>query len=326
MMDTRAMKVLVTPTSLCQNPDGPALRALRAEVGEVVLNPFQRPMTEAELAELLPGVDGVVAGLDAYSETALAAADQLKVIARYGVGVDRVDLDAAAARGITVTRTPGANSLSVAELAIGLTFAVARGIAYADAGVRAGQWPRIDGRELTGAVFGVVGFGAIGRLVAERARGVGMTPIAYDPFLPDEVFAAAGVERVDVDELCRRSDVVSLHVPLTPETRHLIDDRRLRMLPPDAIVINTARGGLLDEGAARHALDDGTLFGVAVDAYETEPPSASPLVGHPRVVSTPHSGGHTREAVQRMTEQSIADLLTVLRGDISPNAVSETRN
>lgn len=316
------MKVLVTPTSLSRTPDAPALRALRAEVDEVVLNPYARPLTAAELAELLPGVDGVIAGLDEYSAEALAAADRLKVIARYGVGVDRVDLAAAAEHGIVVTRTPGANSLSVAELTIGLAFAVARGIAVADAGVRAGGWPRIDGRELTGATFGVVGFGAIGRLVAERARGLGMTPVAYDPFLPDAVFADIGVERLDLDDLCRRSDVVSLHVPLTEGTRHLIDARRLDLLPAGAIVINTARGGLLDEAAVRDALDRGALFGAAVDAYETEPPSASPLVGHPRVVSTPHSGGHTREAVQRMTDQSIADLLAVLRGSGSPHAVS----
>ncbi|GAA1963785.1 phosphoglycerate dehydrogenase [Microbacterium aquimaris] len=319
------MRVLVTPTSLSRTPDAPALQTLRDEVGEVVLNPYGRPLTARELSDMLSGVDGVIAGLDDYSAEALEAADRLKVIARYGVGVDRVDLDAAASRGIVVTRTPGANALSVAELAIGLAFAVARGITVADAGVRAGGWPRIDGRELTGGTFGVVGFGAIGRLVAERARGVGMTPVAYDPFLPDAVFGDAGVERLDIDDLCRRSDVVSLHVPFTDGTRHLIDARRLGLLPAGAIVINTARGGLLDETAVRDALDRGTLFGAAVDAYETEPPSASPLVGHPRVVSTPHSGGHTREAVQRMTDQSIADLLAVLRGDGSPNAVSPTR-
>ncbi|GAA2970639.1 D-3-phosphoglycerate dehydrogenase [Microbacterium terrae] len=316
------MKVLVTPTSLCRQPDSAALESLRRAVGEVVLNPFGRPMTESELIDALPGVDGVIAGLDDYSADALAAADRLRVVARYGVGTNNVDLDAARARGIVVTRTPGANALAVAELAVGLTFAVARGIPRLDAAVRAGDWPRGEGRELTGGVFGVVGFGAIGRLVAERARGIGMTPIAYDPMLPDEVFAAAGVERCDLDDLCRRSDVLSLHVPLLPETRHLLDERRLALLPADAIVVNTARGGLIDEAAARAALDAGRIYGVAIDAYETEPPSASPLVGHPRVVSTPHSGGHTREAVARMSEQSIDDLITVLRGEASPNAVS----
>lgn len=318
------MKVLVTPTSLCRDPHAPALEELRAAVDEVVLNPFGRPMTAAELAAALPGIDGVVAGLDDYDAEVIAAADSLRVISRYGTGVDRVDLDAARAHDVVVTRTPGANALAVAELAIGLVFAAARGIPRADAAVRAGEWPRLEGRELTGRVFGVVGFGAIGRLVAERARGIGMTPIAYDPMLPDEVFAGAGVERVDLDDLCRRSDVVSLHVPLIPQTRHLLDERRLALLPADAIVVNTARGGLIDEAAARRALDEGRLYGVAIDAYETEPPSASPLVGHPRVVSTPHSGGHTREAVERMTEQAIADLLLVLQGERSPNEVIPT--
>lgn len=314
------MKILVTPTSLSRDPDAPALRALRAHADEVVLNPHGRPMTAAELGAALHGVDGVIAGLDDFSAAAIAGADRLRAIARYGAGVNNVDLDAAAARGIVVTRTPGANALAVAELAIGLTFAVARGIPRLDEAVRGGGWPRGDGRELTGRTFGVVGFGAIGRLVAERARGVGMRPVAYDPMLPDDAFG--GTERLDLDELCRRSDVVSLHVPLLPETRHLLDERRIALLPEEAIVVNTARGGLIDEQAARAALDAGRLFGLALDAYESEPPSASPLVGHPRVVSTPHAGGHTREAVVRMSEQSVDDLLTVLRGDVSPHAVT----
>lgn len=318
------MKVLVTPTSLCRNPDAPVLDALREAVDEVVFNPFGRPMTEDELIAALPGVDGVLAGVDDFGARALRAADTLRVVARYGVGVDNVDLAVAAERGIVVTRAPGANALAVAELAIGLAFAVARGIPLLDAGVRAGEWPRREGRELTGGVMGVVGFGAIGRLVAERARGIGMAVVAYDPMLPDDAFEAAGVERCELDDLCRRSDVVSLHVPLTPRTRHLIDERRLDLLPDRAIVVNTARGGLIDEDAARRALDEGRLFGVALDAYETEPPSASPLVGHPHVVSTPHSGAHTSEAVARVAAQSIADLLTVLGGGVSANAVRAT--
>lgn len=314
----------MTPTSLCREPDAPVLRPLRDAVDEVVLNPYGRPMTEAELADVLPGVYGVLAGLDDFGPRALDAADALRVIARYGVGVDNVDLRAAHERGIVVTRAPGANALAVAELTIGLVFAVARGIPSLDAGVRAGEWPRYEGRELTGGVFGTVGLGAIGRLVAERARGIGMSVVAYDPMVGDDAFAHAGVERCDLDELCRRSDVVSLHVPLAPETRHLLDDRRLALLPPRAIVVNTARGGLIDEAAARRALDAGRLFGVALDSYETEPPSESPLIGHPCVVSTPHSGAHTAESVARVAEQSIRDLLVVLGGGTSANAVTPT--
>lgn len=312
------MKVLVTPTSLCSDPDAPALRRLREIADEVVLNPFGRPMTPAELTAALPGVDGVVAGLDEYDRPVLEAAPGLRVISRYGVGTDRVDLDAAREHGITVTRTPGANAIAVAELTIGLAFAAARGIAALDAGVRAGEWPRTQGRELTGAVFGVIGFGAIGRLVAERARGIGMRVLAYDPYAGAEVYAQAGVEQCDLDELCRRSDVVSVHVPLTPDTRHLLDARRLALLPVDAIVINTARGGLVDDTAARVALDEGRLFGMGVDVYETEPPSASPLLGHPRVVATPHAGGHTRESVARMSDQAVDNLIAALRDAHEP--------
>lgn len=309
------MKVLVTPTSLCRDPHGPSLRRLREHVDEVIVNPHGRPLTSDELVPLVADVDGIIAGLDDYDDAVFAAAPRLRVLARYGVGVDRVDLDAAASRGVIVTRTPGANAIAVAELAIGLVLAAARGIPRLDEAVRAGEWPRLEGKELTGGTAGVVGFGAIGRLVAERARGLGMTAIAFDPMLPDEAFSRAGVERVDIDELCRRSDVVSLHVPLLPETRHLLDERRLGLLPPGAIVVNTARGGLLDEAAARRALDDGRLHGVAVDVYETEPPSSSPLVGHSAVVATPHAGGHTSGAVRRMTDQSIEALLAALRGE-----------
>lgn len=309
------MRILVTPTSLCRDPEGDGIRRLRTVFDEVVLNPFGRPLTSEELLPLVGDVDAIVAGLDEYTAEVFAAAPRLRALARYGVGVDRVDLVAAEAHGVSVARTPGANSLSVAELAVGLMYAVARGIPFLDSQVRAGEWPRREGRELTGGTLGLIGFGAIGRLVAERARGIGMTPVAFDPMLPDGVFDAAGVERFDLDDLCTRSDVVSLHVPLVPETRHILDARRLALLPKGAIVVNTARGGLLDESAARDALDAGGLHGVAIDVYETEPPSRSPLVGHERVVSTPHAGGHTAGAVQRMTDQSIDAVLAMIRGD-----------
>lgn len=309
------MKVLVTPTSLCRTPDAPALHRLRDFADDVVLNPFGRPMTGEELRAAMVDVHGVVAGLEEYDRGVLAAAPSLRMISRYGVGTDRVDLEAAREHGVIVTRTPGANSIAVAELTVGLAFAVARGVPALDAGVRAGKWPRHQGRELTGAAFGVVGFGAIGRLVAERAHGIGMRVLAYDPYAPADAFAQAGVERADLDELCRRSDVVSVHIPLSPETRHVLDERRLALLPQGAIVINTARGGLVDESAARIALDEGRLFGMGVDVYETEPPSASPLLGHPRVVATPHAGGHTREAVVRMSDQAVDNLIAVLRGE-----------
>ncbi|GAA3052273.1 MULTISPECIES: phosphoglycerate dehydrogenase [Actinomycetes] len=308
------MKVLVTPTSLSRTPEDPALRRIREAGADVVLNPHGRPLSEAELIALIADVDGVVAGLDDYTARVIAAAPRLTVISRYGVGTDRVDLEAARAAGVVVTNAPGANSQSVAELTVGLMFAVARRIPRLDAAVAAGDWPRADGVELGGRRLGVIGLGEIGRQVARAGAGLGMEVHGCDPALDDDRIRELGIVPGSVDEVCRRADVLSLHVPLTPRTRHLVDARRLDLLPDGAIVVNTARGGLLDEQAAHAALEEGRLHGVAVDAYETEPPRESPLIGHPRVVATPHTGAHTAEAVHRMAQAAVGNLLDVLQG------------
>lgn len=328
-------RVLVTPTSLCRDPDAAPLRRLREAGLEPLLNPHGRPLSAEELIELLgevasdaddgggvPGpVVGLVAGLDDVTAEVLDAAPQLQVVARYGVGTDRVDLEAARRRGVQVTNAPGSNAQAVAELAVGLMFAVAREIPRLDAGVRAGDWPRGAGLELSGRTLGLIGFGAIGRKVAAAAAGLGMQVLAHDPGRADEEIAADGAEPVDLNELCRRSQVVSLHVPLLESTRNLLDARRLALLADDAIVINTARGGLLDEQAAREALDAGTLHGVGLDAYAVEPPTASVLVGHQRTVTTPHAGAHTAEAVERMGSMAAENLLAELSGRPGPDRV-----
>ncbi|WP_424463155.1 phosphoglycerate dehydrogenase [Pseudoclavibacter helvolus] len=315
------MRILITPTSLSRTPEAAVLAPLRQLADELVFNTLGRPLTSAELAEALQGVDGVIAGLDAYDSAALAGADRLRVISRYGVGVNNVDLEAAAARGIHVTRTPGANASAVAELAIGLAFAVAREIPRLHAEVTQGGWPRGSGIELSGRTLGVVGFGAIGRIVADRARGLGMQVVAYDPFVPASGISATGATAVNLDELFRQADVVSLHVPLLDSTRHVADAGRIASMKPGSILLNTSRGGLIDEAAARAALDSGHLFGVGLDAYETEPPQDSPLLGHPRVVATPHSGAHTAEAVERMSTGSIRNLIDELSGRPSEHRV-----
>lgn len=315
------MRILITPTSLSRTPDAEALAPLREMGAELIFNELGRPLTSAELTEALRGVDGVIAGLDRYDAAALAGADRLRVISRYGVGVNNVDLEAAAEQSIAVTRTPGANASAVAELAIGLTFAIARDIPRLHAEVAEGGWPRGSGIELAGRTFGVVGFGAIGRIVAERAKGLGMRVLAYDPFISATTIAETGAVPASLDELFSSADVVSLHVPLLESTRHLADATRIATMKSGAILLNTSRGGLIDEVAAREALDSGHLFGVGLDAYETEPPQNSPLIGHPRVVATPHSGAHTVEAVERMAEGSIRNLTDELSGRVSANRV-----
>ncbi len=315
------MRILITPTSLSRTPDAEVLAPLRDMADELIFNTLGRPLTSEELADALPGIDGVIAGLDTYDAAALAGADRLRVISRYGVGINNVDLAAAAGKGIHVTRTPGANASAVAELAIGLAFAVAREIPRLHAEVAGGGWPRGSGIELGGRTFGVVGFGAIGRIVAERARGIGMHVLAYDPFVPAAAIAETGATPASLDELFRAADVVSLHVPLLESTRHLADAARIAAMKPGAILLNTSRGGLIDEAAAREALDAGHLFGVGLDAYETEPPQDSPLLGHPRVVATPHSGAHTAEAVARMASGAIQNLVEELSGRPSGHRV-----
>ena len=309
------MRILLTPTSLTPESTHPALERLRATGAELVFNELRRPLTSAELAERLGDVDGVVAGLDDYSaETLAAAGERLRVISRYGAGSDKVDLSAAAARGIPVTTTPGANATAVAELAVGLMFALARRIPLLDRDVRAGGWQRSQGIELTGKTLGIVGVGAIGRGVAKRAQGCEMTVLGYDPMVPAEAMAESGIASRELDALLAESDVVSLHLPLLDSTRHLLDVRRLALLKPGALLINTSRGGLIDEEAVRLALEEGRLGGLALDAYEIEPPTESPLIGHERVISTPHTGAHTAEAVERMAGMAITNLLDVLEG------------
>ncbi|GAA1169163.1 phosphoglycerate dehydrogenase [Nesterenkonia xinjiangensis] len=308
------MKILVTPTSLSRSPEAAAMRRLRDAGAKVVINPHGRPLTPAELGVLLTDVDGVVAGLDHYTAEIIADAPRLKVISRYGVGTDRVDLEAARAAGVAVANAPGANSRSVAELTVGLMFAVARRIPMLDAAVADGGWPRADGIELGGRRLGVIGLGAIGRQVARAAAGLGMEVHGCDPAMGERQIRDLGIVPGSLDDVCARADVLTLHVPLTEGTRHLLDARRLGLLPEGAIVVNTARGGLLDEQAAWRALEVGRLHGVAVDAYESEPPQESPLVGHPRVVATPHSGAHTAEAVTRMADTSVENLLALLQG------------
>jgi len=308
------MKVLVTPTSLDASSTLPAMEKLRANIDELVYNTTGGPLHADQLAPLLADVDGVVAGLDDYTADVInAAGPNLKIISRYGVGSDRVDIAAATARGIVVKVTPGANAVAVAELALGLIFGLARHIPALDRAVRAGDWPRSHGMELTGKTLGVVGTGAIGRELAKRAAGVGMVVQGYDPVVDAATMQAAGIKPVTMDELLATSDVVSLHVPLLDSTRHIIDAATLASMKKGALLVNTARGGLIDEDAAYDALKSGQLGGLALDAYEVEPPAGSKLFELDSVIATPHTGAHTDEATAKMAQMAVDNLLAVLK-------------
>lgn len=309
------MKILITPTSFQKPVNARAKQMIEAFADEIVYNPQTRPLTAEEVAELLSGVDGYIAGLDYITAEAIAAAPKsLKVISRYGAGVDRVDLAAAKAKGIVVTNTPGTNSTAVCELAFALMLSLARHVPQMDAAVRSGEWPRANGMELCGKTLGIVGFGAIGKKLAVRAKAFGMDVMAYDPYF-DAAFAAEnGVKRMELDELIPLADVISLHVPLTEQTKYMISAEQIARMKDGAFVINTARGGLVDEAAAAKALKSGKLGGVGLDAFEVEPVTDSPLLGLDNVVMTPHAGAHTDEAVAGMGLMAVQNLIDVMQG------------
>ena len=311
----KRMKILVTPTSFQKPQNAQAKAMLEDFAGEIVYNPHTRPLEPGELIRLLSGADGFIAGLDYITaEVIRSAPASLKVISRYGAGVDRVDIAAAKEKGITVTNTPGTNAIAVCELAFAHMLCLARAIPRLDSAVKCGEWPRNNGMELCGKTLGIVGFGAIGKSLAIRARAFGMAVIAYDPYF-DAVFAAQhGVEQKSLVEVISGADFISLHLPLTNETRHMIDANTISLMKDGALLINTARGGLIDEAAAAGAIACGKLGGIGLDAYEAEPVTDSPLLGLENVVMTPHTGAHTQEAIAGMGLMAVENLISVLQG------------
>jgi D-3-phosphoglycerate dehydrogenase len=320
--DLSKYRVLVTPTSFGR--DDSALKAtLEKTVGEVIYNPTNRPLTASELPSLVKDADGYIAGLDQIDGTVIGAANRLKVIARYGVGVDRVDVKAATKKGIVVTNTPGANSVAVAELTIVLMLALGRQLCKADQATRRGQWPRFSGVALRGKTVGLLGFGAIGREVASRLKGFGSNILVSDPYIDREMVEGCGVDLVPLDELLALSDFVSLHASLNPSTAEMVDQSFLRKMKSGSFLVNTARGELVDETALHYALVTGHLRGAALDCFSKEPPDAdNPLLQLSQVIVTPHTGSHTDEAMNTMGWMSLQACLAVLRGERPPYIVN----
>ncbi|MGH8078290.1 MAG: phosphoglycerate dehydrogenase, partial [Lysobacter sp.] len=268
----------------------------------VVSDPIKDP---AVLARALADVDAVlVRSATAVPAGALIEAKQLRVIGRAGAGVDTIDVEAATARGIAVMNAPDGNTLAAAEHAISLLFALARHIPRADAGMKAGAWPKagLTGFELEGKRLGVIGLGRIGGTVARKAQGIGMEVAAYDPFLPAAAAGKGSVPLKTLDELLAWADIVTLHIPRTKETTNLLSETSMRTMKKGAYIVNAARGGLLDEAALLRLLDEGHLGGAALDTFVTEPLQAdSPLRAHPKLILTPHLGASTSEAQQAVS-------------------------
>jgi len=273
-----------------------------------------RAKDEAERAELLCAVHGVIAGLEKYDAQAFESAKNLKVISRYGVGCDAVDIAAAKKHGVKVAITPGANGDSVADLAMALMLAAARAVPLMDASVRSGKNERPQGLELWHKTLGVIGTGRIGKGVMKRASGFEMRFLCYDTYRDENFVAGLGGRYVDLETLLRESDFVTIHSPLTDETRNMINAGRLALMKKTAIIVNTARGGIIDEAALYEALKTRAIFAAALDATEHEPPSGSPLCTLPNCLLTPHAGAATAEAARNMSLLSAQNLLDVLEG------------
>jgi (S)-sulfolactate dehydrogenase len=299
--------------------DEPSVDQLRRQF-EVVYDPalVDRP---DELLGLLDSADAlIVRNRTKVSAAMLAAAPKLRVVGRLGVGLDNIDVPACEARGIAVIPATGANALAVAEYVVATGMVLLRGALLSTAAVAAGEWPRTqlsDGRESAGKKLGLVGFGGIGRLSARLAQALGMQAIAYDPMLSADapVWAETNTRCVSLDALLREADVVSLHVPLTAETRGLLNAERIARMKPGAVLINTARGGIVDEVALVQALRDGRLGGAALDVFEREPlPAGSVLAGTPNLILTPHIAGVTRESNERVSAMIAEQVAQRLQG------------
>lgn len=298
-------------------PFGPPELELLAQAGVELVE--RSCPTEEEMIEHGAGADALMVVGEPVTARVIDALEHCKVIARFGSGLDNVDLDAATSKGIQVTYVPGASMEEVSDHAIAMLLALARRLPGLDAAVRSGRWvippelPRF--RRLRGQTLGIVGLGRIGSALARKAAALGLHTVAHDPYATPESLAAAGVSALPLDELLAKSDHVSLHTPLSAQTRHLIGERELALMKPSATLINVARGGVVDQAALAAALSAGKLAGAGIDVLEQEPPGPDdPLLALPNVILSPHAAHHSQESMDDLRRSVIADVAAVLAG------------
>jgi D-3-phosphoglycerate dehydrogenase len=309
-----ARRVLVTVPYLRQRPE--LMRPLEAAGFVVSFNERGRMLGEDELIAALPGHMATIASSEPYTERVFTAAPELRVVARLGVGWDRIDLAAATRHRVAVAMAFGTNHDAVADHAFALMAAAALRIVDYDRRVRRGGWGSQFHGRLYGSTVGIVGFGRIGRALARRCKGFGMEVLAHDPAMDADTVAHLGCRLVPLDDLLRRSDFVSLHAPLVAQTRHLINAERLALMRPSAVLVNTSRGGLIDEPALIEALRSGQIAAAGLDVFAQEPLVDSPLVELDNVVLTPHVAGSSRSAVEAMAARCVDSILTIARGEL----------
>jgi D-3-phosphoglycerate dehydrogenase len=306
-------KVLIATRSFGSTSETPwkLLAENHAETVRVDIN----KATEQELAAAFREVDAAIIGARPISADIIAGSPRLKVICMHGVGVDHIDLEAARAHQVVVCNCPGANAESVADLAFCLMLMISRDILNANASLKRGEWGRYSGTVVGGKTLGLIGMGRIGQAVAQRALGFQMRMLAYDPFISTQKLEEIGAKTVSLDELLTEADYVSLHAPVTDETRALINADTLGKMKSTAYLINTSRGELVDEEALYQALKNHRIAGAGLDVFSEEPPTRHDLINLPNVIATPHIGAHSTEAITNVSIMAAQNVISALRGE-----------
>ena len=306
-------RIVVTSLAALQSPD--LFEEFRRTSPHELVVAIPEKRTEEVLIELLENADAVIAGSDPLTRRVLEHCPQLKVISRPGVGYDAIDMKAARELGVRVTTTPGTNQRAVADHALALILGLARSLLRLDRQTREGKWIRPVSADIGRKVLGIIGLGAIGREVALRGRGFDMQVLAYEIFPNQEFVEQHGVELTTLEDLLQRADFVTLHTPSTPDTYHLMNEQRLRLMKPTAYLVNTARGPLIDEQALLKALKGRWIAGAGLDVFEKEPPGDSPFFELDNVLVSPHIAGITDDACQAMGEMALKNAVLVLEGE-----------
>ncbi len=283
-------------------------------VGEAV---DKKGIEPAELLQIIGEFDGlIVRGRTKVTREVFEAAKNLKAVGRAGVGVDNIDLQAAKDHGVTVVNAPTATTIAVAELGFGMMLALVRDIPHTDAEMKHDKWIKKDymGHELHGKTLGIVGYGNIGGTISKYAQALGMKVLCYDPIRDVDEMRATGADPVQLEELYASSDIITFHVPLIPTTKHMVNDETFSKMKDGVLLVNVARGGIIEEAALLRALASGKVAGAALDVYEKEPPVDWTIAEHPKVIAVPHVGGQTKEAQMRVAVDIASEVINVLQG------------
>ncbi|GGG01669.1 phosphoglycerate dehydrogenase [Paenibacillus abyssi] len=302
------LKVLITPRSFGKGSPAP-LEMLKNKGYEIVINPYGRIMTKEEMVSLIQDVDGVIVGVDPLDKEVLQHARKLKVISKYGVGIDNVDTDYAKQMSIPVTVTAGANKEAVADYAFALMLGTARKLAQIDKECKNVNWNKMTTIDMWGKTLGLIGLGNIGKGVAKRAGGFNMNVLAYDLFQDKAYAEANGIHYVPLETLLKESDFISMHLPLNEQTRHIIGSQQFKIMKPTAVIVNTARGGLIDEEALFCALKENQIWGAGIDVFEQEPPHNKELLGLDNIIIGSHCAASTYGAIDEMGMMASANII-----------------